>query len=69
MAIKNIIDQDVTNKDVDLSKSDIPLKYESDELNQFKLKAQPSPFNIKVGNQPLKTEGSEYADAKRITLS
>jgi hypothetical protein len=69
MAIKTILDQDVTSKDVDLSKSDIPLKYESDELNEFKLKPQPSPFNVKVGNQPLKTQNDQYAEAKRITLS
>ena len=69
MAIKNTIDQDVTKQDVDLSYSDIPLKYESDELNQFKLKAQPSPFNIKVGGDPLKTESDEYADATRVSLT
>ena len=66
MAIKTTLDQDVTSKDIDLSYSDIALNYESDELNQFKLKPQPSPFNVKIEGEPLKTQNDQYAEATRV---
>lgn len=69
MAIKNILDKDVTKNDVDLSKSDIPQYYESDELNQFKLKPMAAVHNFRVKNRPLKTQGDQYAEAKRIVVS
>ena len=69
MAIKNTIDQDVTKQDVDLSKSDIPQYYESDEINQFKLKPMVAAHNFRVDNEPLKTEEDQYAEATRIVVS
>lgn len=68
MAIKNQLDTDVIKKQVNLADSDIPQYYESNELDQFKLKPMPSPYNKGLqGGEPLKLnkENSPYAEAAR----
>lgn len=62
-------DRDVIPSDVDLSKSDVPQYYESDELNQFKLKPMVAAHNKSVGNRPLDTESDQYSKAKRIYIT
>jgi hypothetical protein len=69
MSANNKEDRDVIPNDVDLTKSDIALYYESDELNSFKHKPMFSPFNPGLKKQPLNTKSDQYSKAQRVKVS
>jgi len=66
MAVKSEEDKSVTKKDVDLSKGDINLNFQSDELEKFELSAKKAPHNKSVEGKPLDTSKDEYNEAKRV---
>ena len=51
MAVKQGVDRNTTNEQIDLSKSDIAKYYESDELSAFKAKPMKGPWNVNLGGQ------------------
>ena len=66
MAVKNEEDKAVTKRDVDLSKGDINLNFQSDELEKYELSAKKAPHNKSVDGKPLDTSKDEYNEASRV---
>lgn len=65
MGVKQGFDTCLSNKQLDLSFSDVGLYYNDNELNKFTLKPQPGSYNVKLGDNTFDSRKDKYCEAQR----